>query len=199
MSIDPNIVDPKFTALFKDIFGMNENEFGMLLSCFEVKTISKKEFYLKPGKACRHKAYVNKGCLRTYVIDEQGHERVLFFPMEDWWVADIDSYYSGEPATNFIQAIEDCELLEISKENFRLLENKIPKLSQWYSVKMTRRATTVNRRMEEMKTMSPRERYLDLLKTRPDIFQRIPLQYIASYLNIEPQSLSRLRKQLSGH
>lgn len=199
MSLDPNIVDPKFTALFRDTFGMNENEFEMLLSYFEVRIIPKKEFYLKPGKACRHKAYVNKGCLRNYVIDEQGHERVLFFPMEDWWVADIDSYYSGEPATNFIQAIEDCELLEISKENFRLLENKIPKLSQWYSVKMTRRATTTNRRMEEMKTMSPKERYLDLLKTRPDIFQRIPLQYIASYLNIEPQSLSRLRKQLSGH
>ena len=199
MSIGPHIVDPKFTTLFRDTFGMNEDEFTMLLSYFEVKMIPKKEFYLKPGKACRNKAYVNKGCLRNYVIDEQGHERVLFFPMEDWWVADIESYYSGEPATNFIQAIEDCELLEISKENFRLLENKIPKLSQWYSVKMTRRATTVNRRMEEMKTMTPKERYLDLLKTRPDIFQRIPLQYIASYLNIEPQSLSRLRKQLSGH
>ena len=53
--------------------------------------------------------------------------------------------------------------------------------------------------MEKLKTMTPKERDLDLLKTRPDIFQRIPLQYIASYLNIEPQSLSRLRKQLSGH
>jgi len=101
--------------------------------------------------------------------------------------------------TNFIQAIEDCELLEISKENFQLLENKIPKLSQWYAVKMTRRATTANKRFEELKTMSPKDRYLDLLKNKPEIFQRIPLQYIASYLNIEPQSLSRLRKQISGH
>jgi len=199
MSIESNIVDPKFLTLFRDTFGMSQNEFELLLSYFEVKIITKKEFYLKSGKVCRHKAYVNKGCLRNYVIDEQGHERVLFFPMEDWWVADIDSYYSGEVATNFIQAIEDCELLEISKENFQLLENKIPKLSQWYSLKMTRRATTINRRMEELKTMSPKERYLDLLKNRPDIFQRIPLQYIASYLNIEPQSLSRLRKQISGH
>ena len=199
MSIESHIADRKFITLFRDTFGLNENELELLLSFFELKKISKKEFYLRPGKACRHKAYVNKGCLRNYVIDEHGHERVLFFPIEDWWIADIDSYYSGEPATNFIQAIEDCELLEISKENFQLLENKIPKLSQWYSLKMTRRATTINRRMEELKTMSPRERYLDLLNKRPDIFQRIPLQYIASYLNIEPQSLSRLRKQISGH
>jgi CRP-like cAMP-binding protein len=117
--------------------------------------------------------------------------------MEDWWVADIDSYYSGESGTNFIQAIEECELLEISKENFQMLEQKIPKLTQWYSVKMTRRATTSNKRIEELKTLSPKERYLELLEKRPDILQRVPLQYIASYLNIEPQSLSRLRKQLS--
>ena len=199
MSIDLHIADPKFTELFRDTFGMNDKEFEMLLSCFDVKKISRKEFYFRPGKICRHKAYVNKGCLRNYVIDEHGHERVLFFPFEDWWIADIDSYYSGEPGTNFIQAIEDCELLEISKDNFQLLEKKIPKLNQWYSLKMTRRATTYSRRIEEMKTMSPKERYLDLLEKRPDIFQRIPLQYIASYLNIEPQSLSRLRKQLSGH
>lgn len=199
MSIDIHIADPKFTALFRDTFGMNEGEFEMLLSYFEVRNIQRKEFYFKPGKICRHKAYVNKGCLRNYVIDEHGHERVLFFPFEDWWIADIDSYYSGQPGTNFIQAMEDCELLEISKEHFQLLEKKIPKLSQWYSLKMTRRARTSGKRIEEMKTMSPKERYLDLLKKRPDIFQRIPLQYIASYLNIEPQSLSRLRKQLSGH
>jgi len=199
MSIDLHNAAPKFTELFRDTFGMNDKEFEMLLSCFEIKKIFKKEYYYRPGKVCRHKAYVNKGCLRNYVIDEHGHERILFFPFEDWWVADIDSYYSGEPGTNFIQAIEDCELLEISKDNFQLLEKKIPKLSQWYSVKMTRRATTSIRKIEELKTMSPKERYLDLIEKRPDIFQRIPLQYIASYLNIEPQSLSRLRKQLSGH
>jgi cAMP-binding proteins - catabolite gene activator and regulatory subunit of cAMP-dependent protein kinases len=60
---------------------------------------------------------VNKGCLRNYVIDELGHERFFFFHGR-LVGADIDSYYSGEAGTNFIQAIEDCELLEISKENF---------------------------------------------------------------------------------
>jgi len=197
MGIEAHIVDPKFTELFKHTFGLNEDEYQMMLSCFEVKLLNKKDLYIKPGVVSRHKAYVNKGCLRTYAIDEKGHERILFFPMEDWWVADIDSYYSGQSATNYIQAIEDCELLEISKENFLMLEDKIPKLKQWYALKMTRRATTTARRIEELKTMSPRERYINLLQKNPEIFQRIPLQYIASYLNIEPQSLSRMRKQLA--
>ncbi|OQP66587.1 hypothetical protein A3860_13990 [Niastella vici] len=199
MSIEPHIIDPKFTILFKDTFGLNEKEFNMLLSCFEVKYIRKKDFYVKPGTICRHKAYVNKGCLRTYVIDEKGHERILFFPMEDWWVADIDSYYSGHAATNYIQAIENCELLEISKEDFQMLENTIPRLKQWYIVKMTRRATGSARRMEELRTMTPQERYVSLIEKSPEIFDRIPLQDIASYLNIEPQSLSRLRRKLTKH
>ncbi len=197
MGIEPHIADPRFTALFRDTFGLSEKEFMLLLSHFQFRILPKKEFYFTPGKVSRHKAYVNKGCLRTYVIDEKAHERILFFPVEDWWIADIDSYYSGEPGTNYIQAIEDCELLEISKEDFQMLEEKIPALKQWYTVKMTRRATSTVRRIEEMKTLTPQERYLNLLSKHPEIFQRIPLQYIASYLNIEPQSLSRLRKKLS--
>ena len=121
---------------------------------------------------------------------------MLFFPVEDWWIADIESYYSGETGTNYIQAIEDCELLEITKENFTFLEKNIPGLRQWYSVKLTRRVSNSIRKIEEIKTLSPTERYLNLIETRPDIIQRVPLHDIASYLNIEPQSLSRLRKRL---
>ena len=196
MNFDSHIINPKFTALFRDTFGFDEQEFNMLLSYFVVKKIRKKEFYMKPGVVCRRKAYVNKGCLRNFVIDEQGHERTLLFPVEDWWTADIDSYYSGEVGTNYIQALEDCELFEISKENFLMLENKIPKLKQWYTYKLMRKAITSMKRIEELKTMSPQDRYLNLLENNPEIFQRVPLKYIASYLNIEPQSLSRRRKRL---
>lgn len=197
MSIKPHIPDRRFAALFKDTFGFDNREYSLLLSCFTVKKIAKKDFYFKPGTICMHKAYVNKGCLRNYVIDEHGHERVLFFPVEDWWTADIDSYYSAEPGTNYIQALEDCELLEISKENFVMLETKIPKLNQWYTYKLTRKVMNSVKRIEEMKTLSPQERYINLLKSNPQIVQRVPLQHIASYLNIEPQSLSRMRKRLS--
>ena len=77
-----------------------------------------------------------------------------------------------------------------------MLENKIPKLKQWYTYKLMRKAITSMKRIEELKTMSPQDRYLNLLENNPQIFQRVPLKYIASYLNIEPQSLSRLRKRL---
>jgi len=189
-------INHKFVELFRQTFAFTEEEFAMLLSYFTVKTINKKDYYLKAGECCHSKAYLNKGCARNFVLDEQGHERILFFAFEDWWLGDFDSYYSGKPGTNYIQMLEDSELLVISKENFQKAEQEISKLKQWYSFKMLRSASASRNRIEEMKTLSAEERYLKLIENQPHIFQRIPLQHIASYLNIEPQSLSRMRKRL---
>ena len=188
----------QFVELFRQTFAFTEEEFALFLSYFTVKTIAKKEYYLRAGECCHSKAYLNKGCARNFVVDEKGHERILFFSFEDWWLGDFDSYYSGKPGTNYVQLLEDSELLVISKENFQKSEEEIPKLKQWYSSKMVSSASAARNRIEEMKTLSAQERYLNLLEKQPHIFQRIPQQYIASYLNIEPQSLSRMRNRLTN-
>jgi CRP-like cAMP-binding protein len=198
MAIDLKNINPKFTELFTVNFEFNDEEFKLLLSSFESKAILKKDYYLRAGDLCRHKAYLNKGCSRNFVVDEQGHERILFFAFEDWWLGDFESYYSDQPGTNHVQMLEDSELLLISKDKFQLLEKEIPKLKQWYTSKMLRSASASRNRIEEMKTLTAEERYLNLMEKQPHIFQRIPLQYIAAYLNIEPQSLSRMRNRLSN-
>lgn len=190
-------INHKFVELFRQTFAFTEEEFALFLSYFTVKTVTKKDYYLRAGECCHSKAYLNKGCARNFVLDEQGHERILFFAFEDWWLGDFDSYYSGKPATNYIQLLEDSELLVISKENFQKAEKEISKLTQWYTFKMLRSASASRNRIEEMKTLSAEERYLKLIENQPHIFQRIPLQHIASYLNIEPQSLSRMRNRLT--
>jgi CRP-like cAMP-binding protein len=198
MEVELENINPKFVELFTQTFAFTEEEFALLLSSFKSKTISKKDYYLRAGELCKSKAYLNKGCARNFVLDEQGHERILFFAFEDWWLGDFDSYYSGKPGTNYIQMLEDSELLVISKENFQKAEQKIPKLKQWYSSKMLRSASASRNKIEEIKTLSAEERYLKLIEKQPHIFQRIPLQHIASYLNIEPQSLSRMRNRLTN-
>src|SRR4029078_3287578 len=124
-------INPKFVELFTETFAFTEEEFTLLLSSFKSKTIFKKDYYLRAGELCKSKAYLNEGCARNFVLDEQGHERILFFAFEDWWLGDFDSYYSGKPATNYIQMLEDSELLVISKENFQKAEQKRPKLRPW--------------------------------------------------------------------
>jgi CRP-like cAMP-binding protein len=198
MDVEIKNINPKFIELFTQTFAFTGEEFELFLSYFQFKTISKKNYYFKAGEFCNSKAYLNKGCARNFVVDEKGHERILFFSFEDWWLGDFDSYYSGKPGTNNIQMLEDSELLVISKENFQKSEQEIPKLKQWYASKMLNAASAARNRIEELKTRSAEERYLNLLEKQPHIFQRIPLQHIASYLNIEPQSLSRMRNRLTN-
>ncbi len=197
MAIHREDINPRFSELFIKSFGFDEDEFSRLLQCFTVKTIAKKGFYLKAGAICNAKAYLNKGCARNFVVDELGHERILFFAFDDWWLGDFESYYNGTPGTNYVQMLEDSELLIISKEKFEKLEQEIPKLKLWYSKKIPPAASASLKRIEELRTLSAEQRYLNLMEKQPEVFQRVPLQYIASHLNIEPQSLSRMRARLT--
>ena len=197
MEISEINLHPKFIELFRGNYGFTEEEFASALCCFRVLEVPKKEFYLRAGDISNAKAYLNRGCARCYVLDEKGHERIVSFAFEDWWLADFGSYYSGKPGSTYVQMLEDSQLLVISKESFQKLENDLPKLKQWYATKVTRHADALSKRLEEMRTLTAEERYLNMMKAQPEIFQRVPLQYIAAYLNIEPQSLSRMRKRLA--
>ena len=198
MEVELENINPKFVELFRQTFAFTAEEFALFLSYFTVKRIAKKDYYLRAGECCHAKAYLNKGCTRNFVVDEHGHERIVLFAFEDWWLGDFDSYYSGKPAITYIQMLEDAEVLDISKEKFLKSEEEIPKLKQWYTYKMQRSASASMNRIVEMKTLTAEERYINLIEKQPHIFQRIPLQYIASYLNIEPQSLSRMRNRLTN-
>ena len=189
---------PKFVELFRDTFGFTEEEFISFISNFHVQEVRKKELYLRAGEISHAKAYLNRGAARNFVVDDKGHERILSFAFEDWWLADFESYYSGTPGSTYVQMLEDSELLVISKERWQRMERAIPKLRQWYVVKLTRHASALTRWVEDLRTLTPEERYLNLLKEHPLVLQRVPLHYVAAYLNIEPQSLSRMRKRLAN-
>jgi len=189
---------PLFINLFTRTMGMDEQEFELFCSCFRELSIRKKDYYLKEGSISNAKAYIRKGCSRTFVIDENAKEHILFFAFEDWWLADFESYYSGKPGKQYFQALEDLDLLVISKQDFTKMETQIPKLKLWYEIKHRKMNIAMINRLTEVKSGTPEERYLRLVDKHPEIMQRVPLQYIACYLDIEPQSLSRMRKRIIG-
>jgi CRP-like cAMP-binding protein len=189
---------PLFIDLFTKSMGMDEQEFELFSSHFKEMTLRKKDYLLKEGSISKAKAYVKKGCSRTFVVDENGKEHILFFAFEDWWLADFESYHSGNPGKQYVQALEDMELLVISKQDFAKMETEISKLRLWYEIKQRKMNVAMINRLTEVKTGTCEERYFRLLDKHPEVFQRIPLQYIASYLDVEPQSLSRLRKRITG-
>ena len=199
MSIQRQQVNPSLLQLYSDQYRFTDAEIDRVLERFFIRRLRKKDHYLEAGDVCRYKAYINKGCTRTYVVDAAGHERILLFSFEDWWVGDIESYQTQLPCRNSVQAMEDTELLLIQRDDFIRLEQEIPKLREVNQSKINRMANAMWTRLAEEKTSTPEERYLHLLQHQPHIIERIPLQYVAAYLNIEPQSLSRLRRRLSKH
>lgn len=198
MGILRSELNPAFSKLFLQAVQLQQSEFNLLLKHFFKGKVFRKCFYLQAGQITRQTAYINKGCMRTFTADEKGGEHILHFSFEDWWIGDMESYHTQEPGTTYIQAIEDCELLCITKSDMEKLELQIPKLKEWHNSKQQKSFHATLKRLAEVKSQSPEERYKQLLGKHPQIFQRVPLQYIASYLDIEPPSLSRLRKRLSG-
>ena len=159
--------------------------------------VRKKQLYLRAGEISRATAYVVSGCLRRYIVDEHAKEVIVNFAVEDWWIGDLDSFYHQKPSIYYIQALEDSELLLLSREDYVRVCDILPKYKTFHEEKVQRNYYAMLTRLSLLKSGTAEEKYLSLINELPQLFQRIPLHYIASYLGIEPESLSRLRKRLS--
>lgn len=198
MNIHQDAIPTRFVEHFRNTVGLSEGEWETLKPFLRKINLPRKYLYQEAGQVCTHLSFLSKGCTRTYTMDEDGGEHILYFSFEDWLIGDLESMLTGKPAKLYVQTLEDCELVRLAYSDMKSLEQKMPKLKEWHNDKITRSHFANLDRLTEVKTLTPEERYLKLLRIHPHIFQRIPLQYIASYLGIEPPSLSRLRKRLSG-
>ena len=187
----------KNISLFlKDKVKLTEKEIEIFIDAMEVREVQKKEYFITQGKRATYKGFLNKGCTRTYFTDENGKDNVIYFSFENSWLGDIESYHLNKPSRISIQALEDCIFCVITKEKFDQLETVIPNLKKWYDHTAVTMYSNLFDKLIENKIRNVEDKYNYLLSVHLYIFQRIPLQNIAEYLEIEPQSLSRLRKRI---
>jgi CRP-like cAMP-binding protein len=183
-------------SLFRQKFQLDNDQLALISDKFRPTKIDKKDFYLKQGDIAKSKAFLVKGAVRFFYLDNNLKENTLFFRFENMWLGDIESYYEQTPSKISIQALEDTELLIMNKTDFAILQQQIPALEKWYAINAVKMYASLFNKLVEAKLRTPEEKYLHLLDNEPQIFQRVSLQHIAAYLEIEPQSLSRLRKRL---
>jgi CRP-like cAMP-binding protein len=176
---------------------LTDAEFNHFKTFLQLKSYKKKEFLLKSGEISKQFAYVLKGGFRTYSIDKTGEEHILQFSLEDWWVNDAYSALTQKPSTLFIEALEDTDIYSIDNQELERLYAEIPKFERYFRILAQNRFIALQERINGELSASAEERYLDLLNRYPTLPQRVPQQYIASFLGIQPPSLSRIRKQLS--
>ncbi|MXV15725.1 Crp/Fnr family transcriptional regulator [Hufsiella ginkgonis] len=171
-------------------------ELEILHGRLKSKTVKKKTLLLRQGEVCRFEAYIIKGCVKKYYIDQQGDQVILQFAVEDWWISDIGSFSEQKPSNLFIETLEDTELLVIDFENKEILFREVPRLERVFRIMVQRSYSVLESRFYAAITHTAESRYLDFVKRYPQIVQRVPQQQIASYLGITPESLSRIKKQL---
>jgi CRP-like cAMP-binding protein len=172
---------------------LSPEELNYFNGIFEYKTMPKRTMLLQAGQVCNFEAYVIKGCIREYYIDNNGFEVTLQFAVEDWWVSDIASFQDQTISNMYIETLEDCELLMLSRQAKETLLNNVPKLERMFRLMLQRHIGAIQNRLYKTISQTALEKYLEFIRKYPSIPQRVPQHYIASYLGISPEFLSKLR------
>lgn len=180
------------------IIPLSEEEVLDFISCFKPFKAKRRQFLVQPGFVAHHRYFVLKGALRAYVIGDQGQEHTIQLAIEDWWISDYNSYMNQLPATMFVMAMEDCELLQISHEEEKRLKAASHHFETFFRVLAERSAAFMQRRIITNLTQSAEERYEDFLTRYPLLNARMPQYVIASYLGMSTEFLSKIRNNKLG-
>ena len=158
--------------------------------------LPKKAQLIKPNDFVSYEYFVVSGCLKAYYLDESGERHIIQFAIEDWWISDFEAFFNREPAQLYIEAIEDSLLLGLHYDALEELFVRIPKFERFFRIKTTNAFVALRARILESLQKSSSERYLNFCEKYPNIEKRVTNQHIANYLGIQPESLSRIRKEL---
>lgn len=178
---------------------LTPEELSVVENCMQLREFPRKTVLLNAGDVCNFEAYVLKGCIREYFIDHKGQELTLEFAVEDWWVSDITSFENQTPSIMYIETLEDCELLVLSRASKDELLARVPKLERMFRLMIQRHLSVLQKRLFRTVSYTAMDKFEEFLRRYPSLPQRVPQHYIASYLGITPEFLSKLRKrQMKG-
>ena len=176
--------------------GFTPLEADQVVASFTTKVLRKHQSLLQQGDVWRYHAFVSKGCLRTYTVDEKGLEHVISFSTENWWPGDCESLISGAPSNYNIEALEDCKILLIHNEQFIDICRQVPGMNNMVNAMYQRSFAAAQERINAFLQYTAEEKYRYFIKKYPAIPNRVPLHMIASYLGITKETLSRIRNTL---
>lgn len=181
-----------------ELIAISDEEFNFCKTLFVPKKLRKRQYLLQEGDVCKYNTFVSKGLLRSYTIDDKGTEHILQFAFEGWWIGDIYSFITENPSNFNIEALEDCELLLITKPSMDILFEKVPKFERYFRILIQNNLIATQRRLMGTLSETAEEKYTNLMNNFPGCLQRVPQHMIASYLGITRETLSRIRGQMAA-
>lgn len=199
--MEENMVDPSETLrhALQAIAGIEEDEFNLSRPFWKLRDFKKNEYYNEYRHVCKHLGFINEGIFRAYYADvKTEEEKNVFFFSKHQVVVSFQSFISQSPCNYYTQAMTDASVLYIHIDNLRSLYSQSHQWEHFGRLVAEMAFSVSMERTESFLFRTPEERYLELIKQHPDIFNSVPLYHISSYLGIQGPSLSRIRKRISG-
>jgi len=182
---------------FSNYLPLSESEILELESKLTEKRVKRRQFILQEGDMCKHFTFVVNGCFKMYKADVNGFEHNLQFSIENGWIADIGSFYSNKPSELYIEALEQSTILQIAKTDLLHLYSHYPKFDRIFRILIENAFVNLQKRVLQNISSTTEERYLDFLKSYPNLFNRISNVQIASFIGVTPEFLSKIRKSIA--
>ncbi|MBI0397540.1 Crp/Fnr family transcriptional regulator [Cyclobacterium marinum] len=181
----------------EEIVPLKEEDVLLIQDAFKPIHLKKKQYLLQKGQSSNHMRFIAEGCLKLYRIDDSGKEHILQFGIKGWWVNDLYAYLTQKPATFFIQAISDCTVLQVHRNQLNKLYDNIHMMDRFFRIKTQNGYVALQERTINSMSQTADERYYEFISRYRNMEQKIPQYMIASYLGITPEHLSALRKSVA--
>jgi|SRR5579859_6290870 len=162
------------------------------------RSFRRRQFLLQAGDVCRHESFLVSGCMHAYYTDRNGDDHVLHFAIEDWWISDFQSFLDGKPAQINIEALEPTWVLQLDHPGLESLYREVPAFERFFRILHQNAYLAQNQRILNNISQTAPERYEAFLERYPQLAERVPQKYLASYLGMTPVFLSQIRKKRMG-
>ncbi|MEO3407505.1 Crp/Fnr family transcriptional regulator [Mucilaginibacter sp. CAU 1740] len=181
----------------KNHIELTDAEADQICAAMQVKKTRKNQLLIEPPDYCNSENFIVKGCLRLYFLDPEGVEHTLAFAAEGWWITDLGSFFTGEPAKYHLEALEDGEILVLRKDKLDELFETIPALNIYFRKLYQNSIVALNERLLNVISTTADERYIRFIKKYPALENRLPQYLIASYLGVTPEFLSKIKARIA--
>jgi len=174
-----------------------EDELTIFNSFLVLRKVPRRFFIIRPGDICNVEIFLVSGCIRKYYISPNGTETTLSLDVENSWISDYESYDNLAPSRLYFETLEQSVFLELSMQSKEKLLKEIPKFERIFRLMLRNQIALMQERLISTLSTSAKEKYLNFIEQFPNLANRVPQHYIASYLGVSAEFLSKVRKKLS--
>jgi CRP-like cAMP-binding protein len=186
----------KFVNYFSRISPLTKEESNAIAESMVIRIFNKGDYLLKEGQQSIDTYFILEGCVREYIVVD-GEEKTTNFFTEEQWVISLNNFGLQNASTHNLVCIEDTTVSVGNEQQAQEMFKQFPRFETISRAIVEADFTNQKKLLTSYLTDSPEQRYLKLLASRPDIFQRVPQYQIASYIGVKPESLSRIRKRIA--